>query len=181
MGAAGSARRAASWSSVWFAGIERGMMLRMADETGPPKRPPRPTSGERWQAFRGQDRTTQAFQGLEAVAAGAAGYETGQTPGSGDDIKGLVGAAAAGASLGGPAGAAIAAAAYVVTNLFGRIKGRKKRAKELARRTRRIITLDPAEVVALPYLRGRFRREALPIYAAPGDHMPGNATGTDAF
>ena len=131
-----------------------------------------------WQSQSGLGRAAGIASVAEAVYGG---YQAGQTTGAGDDIQGLIGATAAGAAVGGPVGAAVAAGAYIVANIFGIARGRDARAKIRAQRTRRIIDVDATEAVALPYLRGRFRRDLLLVYAAVGDDMPGYASGTTAF
>ena len=116
-----------------------------------------------------------------AVDSALSGFQSGQTEGNRDDVVGLGQSALTGFATGGPAGAAIAAASYIVGNLFGRSKSKKERARQRAEATKRVIEIAPTEAIALPYLRGRFRRELRPVYSAVGDKMPGHLAGTTAF
>ena len=149
------------------------------DQSGPI---PRPGLGERssavWQSQGGFDRALGIAGAASAVAQG---YEAGQTAGAQDDIAGLFSAAAAGATVGGPVGALVAAGAYLVTNLFGISKGRKERSRIRGERTKRIIEIGSTEAIPMPFVRGRFERELALVYGAVGDNMPGWKTGTTAF
>ena len=119
-----------------------------------------------------------AGQAAGALGAGLEGYGAAQTEGNADDILGL----ATSFAQGGP----VAAAVYVVGNLFGRRNRKRKEAKRLREAAQRVIDIPETEPVALPYVRGRFHRTGLGVFAVTAADIPngpasvyGNAQDTD--
>ena len=124
----------------------------MADKKGP------------WERL-GDSKWDKAATGADAALAG---FQAGQTEGNLDDLLGL-GIAFA---QGGPVGATI----FAVSSLFGRRKRKEERRKQQRIASRRVIDLQPRDSIALPYVYGRFRVDAVPVFAAVGGSIPAHAT-----